>query len=253
MATIRYNPAGVFLQEGGISAERARGAGAAARRRPGRGAGRRPAVGRRRGAAEEKIPLDAGFHLLPNRLLADLKNNKANSEVARLNATADRLASQCASVVVLGIGGSYMGARALLEACCHPYYNEVAPTQRNGRPRIYFEGNNVDNDALQGLFDVLRDQLAGVGRRGDQQERRHARNGRRASDSAARTAGFARRRRQAGRTTSCRSPARAASCSTWQPRWAATKCSRCPTASAGGSRSSRRSACCRRRSWGSTS
>ena len=58
-------------------------------------------------------------------------------------------------MVVLGIGGSYMGARALFEACCHPYHNELSREARNGRPRIYFEGNNVDNDAVAGLLDVL--------------------------------------------------------------------------------------------------
>ncbi|MEM9185729.1 MAG: glucose-6-phosphate isomerase [Planctomycetota bacterium] len=106
-------------------------------------------------APQEKQPLDAGFHLLPDRLLAEHKDKGADSEIGRLQATADRLAQQCGSVVVLGIGGSYMGARALLEACCHPYYNEVAPTLRNQRPKLYFEGNNVDNDAAHGLLDVL--------------------------------------------------------------------------------------------------
>lgn len=102
-----------------------------------------------------KQPLDAGFHLLPNRLLDELAAEGDKSELARLQATADRLAELVDRVVVLGIGGSYMGARALLEACCHPYYNQVAPSLRNGRPKVYFEGNNVDNDAAQGLLDVL--------------------------------------------------------------------------------------------------
>ena len=48
-----------------------------------------------------------------------------------------------------------MGARALLEACCHAYYNEVEPAMRRGRPRMYFEGNNVDNDALLDLVRLL--------------------------------------------------------------------------------------------------
>lgn len=104
---------------------------------------------------EAKQPLDAGFHLLPNRLLDELAAEGDSSELARLQATADRLTDLVDRVVVLGIGGSYMGARALLEACCHPYYNQVAPTLRGGRPEIYFEGNNVDNDAAQGLLDLL--------------------------------------------------------------------------------------------------
>lgn len=104
---------------------------------------------------EAKQPLDAGFHLLPNRLLDELAAAGEASQLGRIQASADRLAELVDRVVVLGIGGSYMGARALLEACCHPYYNQVAPTLRSGRPEIYFEGNNVDNDAVQGLLDLL--------------------------------------------------------------------------------------------------
>lgn len=105
---------------------------------------------------EGKEPLDAGFHLLPDRLLAEFADKGADSELGRLKATADRLAGDCKSVVVLGIGGSYMGARALLESCCHPYHNEVPAASRGNRPRIYFEGNNVDNDAATGLIELLK-------------------------------------------------------------------------------------------------
>jgi glucose-6-phosphate isomerase len=58
-------------------------------------------------------------------------------------------------VVVLGIGGSYLGARALFEALCNSYHNEMTPESRLGVPRIYFEGNNVDNDALADLLELL--------------------------------------------------------------------------------------------------
>lgn len=103
----------------------------------------------------EKEPLDAGFQDLPERLLAEYRELGPTSELGRLQATADRIAAAVDRVVVLGIGGSYMGARALMEACCHPYYNELPREARAGRPRITYEGNNVDNDAMQGLFDVL--------------------------------------------------------------------------------------------------
>ncbi|TWT87210.1 Glucose-6-phosphate isomerase [Pseudobythopirellula maris] len=107
-------------------------------------------------APPEKEPLDAGFHMLPDRLLAELKEKGAESEVARLKATADRLAASSGSVVVLGIGGSYMGARALMEACCPHYYNEISKEARGGRPAIYYEGNNVDNDAVAALIELLK-------------------------------------------------------------------------------------------------
>lgn len=102
-----------------------------------------------------KEPLDAGFQHLPERLLAEYQMEGPESEVGHILATANRLSAVVDRVIVLGIGGSYMGARALLESCCHPYYNELPRPLRDNRPRINFEGNNVDNDSLQGLFDLL--------------------------------------------------------------------------------------------------
>ncbi len=100
--------------------------------------------------AAEKQPLDSAFIDLPERLLGE--------ERALLDAiihAGDQLAKEVDRILVLGIGGSYMGARALFEACCHPYYNELSRQRRGGYPRIYFEGNNVDNDSLQGLLDLV--------------------------------------------------------------------------------------------------
>lgn len=155
MELISYNPAATFLDKGGISQADL------TKLTPQLQSAKEEVLADAKLWAEggavpaEKEPLDAGFHELPSRLLAELADKGDESELGRLQATANRLADAVGSVVVLGIGGSYMGARALLEACCHPYYNEVAPTLRNGQPRIFFEGNNVDNDAVQGLLDVL--------------------------------------------------------------------------------------------------
>jgi glucose-6-phosphate isomerase len=155
MTTIRYDPSGVFLDRGGISqtdlAE----------------LGPRLLAARDEVLADAQLwttggpvpttkkPLDAGFVELPERLLAEQHETGQASELTRIKAAADRLAGIVDTVVVLGIGGSYMGARALLEACCHAYYNEVEPTMRRGRPRMYFEGDNVDNDALLDLVRLL--------------------------------------------------------------------------------------------------
>ena len=102
-----------------------------------------------------KVPLDAGFHELPNRLLGEASGSAEVGELGRIKATADRLADTVDRVLVLGIGGSYMGARALLQSCCHPFHNEQSRDARRGRPRMVFAGNNVDNDVMQGLFDLL--------------------------------------------------------------------------------------------------
>ncbi len=104
----------------------------------------------------QRLPLDAGFMDLPDRLLQDYDGHRDASELGRILAASKRIRDRVDRVVVLGIGGSYMGARALMDACCEPYYNELSRADRGGRPRIYFEGNNVDNDALQGLLHLLR-------------------------------------------------------------------------------------------------
>jgi glucose-6-phosphate isomerase len=55
-----------------------------------------------------------------------------------------------------------MGARSLFESCCHPYHNELSRQAREGRPRMYFAGRNVDNDSTQALLDLLRSCTGGA-------------------------------------------------------------------------------------------
>jgi glucose-6-phosphate isomerase len=101
------------------------------------------------------LPLDSGFIDLPGKLLESYRKKGADSDLGHILAAAGRLREQVDRVVVLGIGGSYLGARALFDALCHTCHNELPDRMRMGRPRLYFEGNNVDNDALQDLLDLL--------------------------------------------------------------------------------------------------
>jgi len=64
---------------------------------------------------EEKVPLDAGFHEMPERILDEYQSNREASELGRILNVAAKLRERVDKVVVLGIGGSYMGARALME------------------------------------------------------------------------------------------------------------------------------------------
>ena len=107
---------------------------------------------------DERQPLDAGFMELPERMLEAYRTDRQSSELGRILETAQRIQQSVDRVVILGIGGSYMGARALMESCCQPYYNEYSRAERGGRPKIYYEGNNVDNDWSQGLLNLLRSQ-----------------------------------------------------------------------------------------------
>jgi glucose-6-phosphate isomerase len=57
-------------------------------------------------------------------------------------------------VMFLGIGGSYLGLKAAQDALLPAYYNEFSQVRR-GRPRVYFEGNNLDPDTLSVLLKGL--------------------------------------------------------------------------------------------------
>jgi glucose-6-phosphate isomerase len=103
----------------------------------------------------ELAPLDPGFIDLPQQLLDQHRRKGEVSVLGRVLRLAQRLRDETDRVVLLGIGGSYLGARALFEALRSAYHNELPPEKRLGVPRIYFEGNNVDNDAMQELFDLL--------------------------------------------------------------------------------------------------
>ena len=103
----------------------------------------------------EMLPLQAGFIDGPQKLLDQFRRKGDTSELGKLNRVAQRLRDNTDRVVVLGIGGSYLGAKALFDALCHTYHNELPRNLRIGKPRVYFEGNNVDNDALADLLELL--------------------------------------------------------------------------------------------------
>ncbi len=103
----------------------------------------------------ELQPLDAGFIDLPQKTLDAYRRKGEASDLGLVFKHASRLREQTDRVVLLGIGGSYLGARALIDALCSSYHNELPPEKRLGTPRVYFAGNNVDNDAFQDLLDLL--------------------------------------------------------------------------------------------------
>jgi glucose-6-phosphate isomerase len=103
----------------------------------------------------ELQPLDAGFIDLPQKTLDQHRRKGDDSTLGRVLTLAGRLRDLVDRVVILGIGGSYLAGRVLFEGLCPTYHNELPPRVRMGSPRIYFEGNNVDNDATQDLLDLL--------------------------------------------------------------------------------------------------
>ncbi len=108
----------------------------------------------RQPAAEIK-PLEAGFIDLPRITLDQFRKHPATSVLGKVLEHANRLRQDVDRVVILGVGGAHLGARALFEALRSTYHNDLPARDRPQLPRIYFDGNNFDNDSLQDLLDML--------------------------------------------------------------------------------------------------
>jgi len=74
------------------------------------------------------------------------------SLIAELRDTSEKLAAQADVVVVIGIGGSYLGARAVIDALQHPF-KALLPNEKT--PLILFAGNSMGEDYHHALIDVL--------------------------------------------------------------------------------------------------
>ncbi len=96
-----------------------------------------------------------GFFGFPKNNCRSTRPEREASELGRIFKVANSIHDEIDAVAVLGIGGSYMGARAMMDACCDPYHNELSRGGRGSKPRMYFEGNNVDNDASAALLNRL--------------------------------------------------------------------------------------------------
>lgn len=75
------------------------------------------------------------------------------TELSKLHAAAQTIQKQSDVLVVIGIGGSYLGARAVLDLLASPNYNLTA----RHTPQIFFAGNNLSSDAMNDLMHILKD------------------------------------------------------------------------------------------------
>ena len=86
----------------------------------------------------------------------DLPVDYDKEEFARIRKAADKIKSDSDVLVVLGIGGSYLGARAAINFLRHNFYNTVSKEIRK-TPEIYFAGNSISSTYLSNLVDVIGD------------------------------------------------------------------------------------------------
>ncbi len=80
----------------------------------------------------------------------DLPVNYDKEEFARIKKAAEKIQKTCDILVVIGIGGSYLGARAAIEFVKSPVYNNL----KKDTPDIYFAGNSISSSALADLLKI---------------------------------------------------------------------------------------------------
>lgn len=86
----------------------------------------------------------------------DLPVNYDKEEFARIKEAAKRIQEDSEVLLVIGIGGSYLGARAAIEFLGHSFYNVVDKSIRR-TPEIYFVGNSISSTYIKHLMDVVGD------------------------------------------------------------------------------------------------
>ena len=86
----------------------------------------------------------------------DLPVNYDKEEFARIQKAAEKIKNDSDVLVVIGIGGSYLGARAAIEFLRHSFYNNL-PKEVRKTPEIYYCGNSISSTYLQHLIDVIGD------------------------------------------------------------------------------------------------
>jgi glucose-6-phosphate isomerase len=71
-------------------------------------------------------------------------------EFSRIKAAAAKIRKSSDALIVIGIGGSYLGARAAIEALSHSFHNQM-----NGNTQIYFAGQNISSTYISHLLEML--------------------------------------------------------------------------------------------------
>ena len=84
----------------------------------------------------------------------NLPQDYDKEEFARIKAAAAKIQSNSKALVVIGIGGSYLGARGVIDCLCSPNYN----LKKKSTPNIYFVGNGLSSDAMAEVVELLGDE-----------------------------------------------------------------------------------------------
>ncbi|MCM3588441.1 glucose-6-phosphate isomerase [Mesobacillus maritimus] len=84
----------------------------------------------------------------------DLPVDYDKEEFDRIQKAANKIKQDSDVLLVIGIGGSYLGARAALEFLQHSFYNSL-PKEKRNTPQVIFVGNNISSTYMRDLMDLL--------------------------------------------------------------------------------------------------
>ena len=88
--------------------------------------------------------------------LVDLPVDYDKAEFERIQKASEKIQKESDILVVIGIGGSYLGAKAAIDLLSHSFANDVSKEDRGG-VAVYYAGNNISSTYLTDLIDVLKD------------------------------------------------------------------------------------------------
>lgn len=86
----------------------------------------------------------------------NLPSDYDKEEFARIQKSAEKIQNDSEVLIVIGIGGSYLGARAAIEALNHSFYNVLEKGERK-TPQVFFAGNSISSSYLHDLVEVVGD------------------------------------------------------------------------------------------------
>ncbi|MEE6725931.1 glucose-6-phosphate isomerase [Pediococcus acidilactici] len=87
----------------------------------------------------------------------DLPSNYDREEFARIKKAAEKIREDSEVFVAIGIGGSYLGARAAIDFLNNTFYNMLTKEQRNGAPQVIFAGNSISSTYLADVLNLIGD------------------------------------------------------------------------------------------------
>ena len=91
----------------------------------------------------------------------DLPLNYDKEEFERIKKAADKIRKNSEVLIVIGIGGSYLGAKAAIDVFTNSFYNSL-PSEKRGGPQIFFAGNSISSSYLYELYEMVKDKEISV-------------------------------------------------------------------------------------------